>query len=83
MGFILALLMWGNFMEVSAMCDTTYVKPYIKKDGSFVEGHYRTTPDSYTFNNMNTYDSYKVETPKYDNYKYDSKKRTLDLYDND
>ena len=32
----------------------TYVKGYVKKDGTYVEPHYRSSPDSSKFNNYST-----------------------------
>lgn len=29
----------------------TYVRPYVRKDGTFVEGHFRTRPDATPYNN--------------------------------
>lgn len=36
-----------------AMADT-YVRPYVKKDGTFVQGHYRSSPNSTTLDNYST-----------------------------
>lgn len=35
--------------------NSTYVAPYIRKDGTFVSGHYRTNPDGSRFNNWSYY----------------------------
>lgn len=32
----------------------TYVKPYVRKDGTHVQGHYRTAPDNTVHNNYST-----------------------------
>ena len=53
------------------------VKPHIRKDGTFVEGHRRTNPDRSKFNNFSTEgntnpftgkegteDPFKIEQPK-------------------
>lgn len=32
----------------------THVKPYIRKDGTYVEGHYRSAPDGNRYNNYST-----------------------------
>ena len=29
------------------------IEPYVRADGTLVEGHYRTTPDGHTWNNLN------------------------------
>lgn len=31
-----------------------YVSPYVKKDGTFVQGHYRSSPNSTTLDNYST-----------------------------
>ncbi len=33
---------------------STYVKPHVTKNGTYVEGHYRTAPDSSRLNNYST-----------------------------
>lgn len=33
---------------------TTYVRPYVRSDGTYVQPHFRTTPDSSLFNNWST-----------------------------
>jgi hypothetical protein len=38
--------------------DSTYVDPYTRKDGSYVPGHYRTTPNDTTYDNYNTKGNY-------------------------
>lgn len=36
-----------------------YVRPYVKQDGTFVNGHMQGNPDEYKYNNLNTDYSYK------------------------
>lgn len=38
----------------SVFAADVYVNPYVRKDGTFVEGHYRTAPDSNPYNNYST-----------------------------
>ena len=33
----------------------TYVRPYVRRDGTFVRGHYRSYPDGNFYNNWSTY----------------------------
>ena len=33
----------------------TYVRPYVRRDGTFVRGHYRSHPDGDFYNNWSTY----------------------------
>jgi hypothetical protein len=39
--------------SASALADT-YVKPHVTKDGTYVEGHYRTAPNSTRLDNYST-----------------------------
>ncbi len=38
----------------SAYARDTYVKPYVKNDGTYVEGHHRSAPNSNRFDNYNS-----------------------------
>lgn len=40
-------------LSVSAIAQT-YVKPHVRKDGTYVEGHYRSKPDSNPYNNYSS-----------------------------
>jgi hypothetical protein len=33
---------------------STYVNPYVRNNGTYVQGHHRTTPDSSIYNNWST-----------------------------
>lgn len=33
---------------------STYVKPHVRSDGTYVQGHYRTNPDNNVYNNYST-----------------------------
>ena len=46
-------LIFSLFFFNSVFADV-YVRPYNKSDGSHVEGHYRSSPDSTTSNNWGT-----------------------------
>lgn len=53
LGTLLAfLLMFGLVTEVFA--GDVWVKPYYRKDGTSVGGHYRSRPDGNIFNNYST-----------------------------
>jgi len=41
-----------------------YVKPYFKADGTFVEGHYKTAPNSTKLDNYSTQGNYNPYTGK-------------------
>jgi hypothetical protein len=43
----LSLLSWAQAQ--------TYVRPYVRQDGTFVRGHYRSDPDGDFYNNWSTY----------------------------
>jgi hypothetical protein len=62
-----------------------YVQGYYKKDGSYVQGHYRSAPDEYRYNNR---DSQSNGGKKRDEYTSDGGatnrgNSTYNLYDND
>lgn len=39
-------------ISTSVFADVYYVDPYIRKNGTYVEGHYKTTPDDSIYNNL-------------------------------
>ena len=43
----------GVFDQTCWGTPVTKVESYIRSDGTPVEGHYRTTPDGHTWNNLN------------------------------
>lgn len=51
---IALLLAFLMLSAVAAEARSTRVKPHVRKDGTFVPGHRRTTPDSSKFNNYST-----------------------------
>ena len=48
---IFALLL---VLTSSVVFADSYVKGYTKKDGTYVEGHTRSSPDQYRYNNLNS-----------------------------
>jgi len=42
----------------------TYVRPHVRSDGTYVEGHYRSSPDSSRLNNYSTEGNYNPYTGK-------------------
>jgi hypothetical protein len=44
---VLAVLSAATFAD-------TYVKPYVRKDGTYVQGHYRSNADGNVYNNYST-----------------------------
>lgn len=42
------------FICTTAFARDVYVNSYVRKDGTFVQGHYRTSPDSNVYNNYST-----------------------------
>jgi hypothetical protein len=41
-------------LSASAFAQSTYVRPHIRHDGTYVEGHHRSTPDHTVDNNYGT-----------------------------
>ena len=50
--FVLSIVL--SLFFVSSVLADVYVKPYTRSDGSYVGGHYRSSPDSTTSNNWST-----------------------------
>jgi hypothetical protein len=46
----------------SAFAKDVYVKPQIRSDGTYVEGHYRTSPNSTKLDNYSTEGNYNPHT---------------------
>lgn len=66
----LAILLAASFAATAFA--QTYVKPHVRKDGTYVEGHYRSSPDSSRLNNYSTqgnYNPYNGQTGTVDPYK--------------
>lgn len=80
---LMKTLMLGMFavaISVSAFAKDTYVKGYVKKDGTYVQPHYRTSPDSNPYNNYSTKGNTNPYTGKEgtkDPYSYGSDSSTL------
>lgn len=52
---ILALvIVIAFFIVAEAFANDTYVNPYFRKDGTYVPGHHRSTPDGNKMNNYST-----------------------------
>lgn len=49
--YILALLL---AFSVQSFADDVYVQGYTKSNGTYVEGHHRSSPDSNPYNNYST-----------------------------
>jgi hypothetical protein len=47
-----------------AFAGSTYVNGYVKRDGTYVQGHYKSTPDSSYNNNYSTQGNYNPYTGK-------------------
>lgn len=44
------------------MAGDNYVRPHVRSDGTYVEGHYRSNPDSSRLNNYGTQGNYNPYT---------------------
>lgn len=54
MKFLLALLIAGVCLVTSIATADDWVNGYMRSDGTYVNGYYRTSPDSTTLNNYST-----------------------------
>jgi len=50
---MIAILILNLMTSLHAKADYQVIAPYFKHDGTFVQGHIRTTPDSNPYNNLN------------------------------
>lgn len=50
-----AALLTVLFLLPTVAFADTYVSPYVRSDGTYVQGHYRTAPDNTIYNNYTTY----------------------------
>ena len=57
-GFVLAALL----VAASAAQAQGYVRPYVRSDGTYVQGHHKTAPDSTPSNNYSTQGNYNPYT---------------------
>lgn len=48
------LLLLSAFLATSAMARDVFVQPHVNRDGTYVQGHMRTAPDSNVHNNYST-----------------------------
>lgn len=55
MRLLLTLLLLGGFiLQTLPAHAQTYVRGYTRRDGTYVQGHYRSRPDSSVYNNYST-----------------------------
>ena len=45
---------WINEANYSGKPNITWIEPYLKNDGNFVKGHFRTSPNETIADNLNT-----------------------------
>jgi hypothetical protein len=50
----LLIVLLALIATAAAFARDVYVQPYVRSDGTFVQGHYRTAPDGNPFNNYST-----------------------------
>ena len=78
---IIALLF---VLTSSAAFADSYVKGYTKKDGTYVEGHTRSSPDQYRYNNRNSDSNGGSRRDEYSNYGATNKSNSgYGSFDND
>ena len=67
----------------AALADT-YVKGYTHKDGTYVEGHTRSSPDQYRYNNYNSQSNGGSQRDEYSTYGATNKSNSsYGSFDND
>jgi hypothetical protein len=74
-----ALLLALMFVGIGTICfgqKHTYVRPYVKKNGTFVPGHYRTSPNGTNRDNFSTRPNINPYTGKYGYVTPDNKSST-------
>ena len=61
---LLTISISSCFITASAMAQTQYVQPRVDKNGTFREGHYRTTKNANRYDNLNAnrYDNLNAES---------------------
>ena len=62
------LLSLSLFLITDAASAQVYVNGYSRSDGSFVNGHYRTSPDSSVYNNRSYSPSFGNSNPSHGSY---------------
>lgn len=62
-------------LQKKSSTSPTHVRPYVKKDGTFVRGHYRSNPDESFHNNWSTYPNVNPYTLKKGTRRYPSYQR--------
>ena len=56
------LILAGLLVAVGASAQGVYVNPYVRQDGSYVPGHYRSAPDSSRLDNWSSYGNVNPHT---------------------
>lgn len=59
MRYLIAL---AALLSAQAFAQSNYVRPHVRSDGTYVQGHIRTNPDSSRFNNYSTQGNYNPYT---------------------
>ena len=79
----LAAFLLAALMSCAVFADT-YVQGYIRKDGTYVPGHYRSSPDQYRYNNRGSQSLGGTQRDEYSNNGATNKTNSgYGLYDND
>lgn len=66
-------LLLSVLISLPAIAKNTYVQPYIKSNGTYVNGYYKTTPNNNIYDNWSTkgnYNPYTGQKGTQDPYKY-------------
>jgi hypothetical protein len=72
------------FFSTNTFADSYYVNGYYKQNGTYVQGHQKTTPDEYRYNNRNAVSNGGYERDEYSISGATNKRNSqYGLYDND
>lgn len=61
---VLAVAIGASFAVSAASAQSVYVKPHVRSDGTYVQGHYRTAPNQTLSDNYSTSPNYNPYTGK-------------------
>lgn len=55
-------ILLATLLALPAFAQSNYVRPHVRSDGTYVQGHMRSNPDSSRFNNYSTQGNYNPYT---------------------
>ena len=60
-----------------------YVNGYTRRDGTYVQGHSKTSPDAYRFNNQNSRTNGGTQRDEFNGFATNKRNSAYGMYDND